>query len=185
MLRLSLDLRAITHLSGKIWNQTSWKSQGKTTLEKKILGSKSLGSTMSIPRPEMSIFSLHVTFLMMPNKNVDLICSLNPQICSTKLWNALNPIWFQPGCQEDNWQWWGMESQTPSQGTGIPSVVTFSWANTSSPAGRERQKAEAPFRRQPSEQSVPVLPTKDWESPVFRLARPPTPGLGALVSFFK
>lgn len=36
---------------------------------------------------------------MMSNKNVDWICSLNPQICSTKLWNELNPTWSKSGCQ--------------------------------------------------------------------------------------
>lgn len=132
---------------------------------KKIPGRKSLGFTVSIPRPGMSISSLHVTFLMMPNKNVGLICSLNPQICSTKLWNALNPIWFWSGCQEDNWGWWRIESKRPPHGTRIPAVVTFLWANTSPPAGRERRKAGTPFRRQPSEQSNCVLPTRAWESP--------------------
>lgn len=110
--RLTPSVRS--QVSGKIWDQASYRCLWESgffllfvvccfaLFFKQIpLGCRDLVFTEIIPRPGRSISSLHVIFLMMSNKNVDLICSLNPQICSKKIVKCTKSnlvlIWLSEG----------------------------------------------------------------------------------------
>ena len=150
VLQPELNPRVRSQVSGKIWRQLP-KGLCKNKFffflkkRKKPLRRKDSVFIEIILRPGRFISSLHVIFLMMSNKNVDLICFLNPQICSTKLWNALNPIWSKSGCQKDNW---GMEpKKTPSGASESSLLYPLPGGGASLPEDRVRafiQQCEHP-----------------------------------------